>query len=169
MKSTYTTLVVVSILALGVFVASVAWYRHITYLNAELAQIEGELAARGGDAPQSRTARERLAQDQALVEEYLVFGDKVPAFINDLEARGEALGATVTTASVGKSGTGLEEKLLLSQTIKGSFATVLQTVGAIEYAPYALTITSLALVKDIDGGWHADLKLVVASPPPLTP
>jgi hypothetical protein len=143
------------------------WYHVIRTTSAELERIEAELATQSTHVGGVPANGSQLRDDEHAVQEYFVSGEDVPAFINDLEARGRRQGAKVTTASVAKTGSGEDTALTLSLVIRGSFDQVSRTVGAIEYAPYALTVTSLAVVREINKEWRADLKLTVGSPPPL--
>jgi Tfp pilus assembly protein PilO len=171
MNSHLRQLIIMLVIALVVVGGVVVWYRDISYTSAELASIETKLRTETGQAasaPVNGTSLEALAEDEAFVQRYFISDENIPAFINDLEARGRTRGASVTILSVSKAGAGLEAALALSLTVKGTFAQVMQTIGAIEYAPYALTISSVALVREAKGTWKADLKLSVGSPPPLT-
>ena len=88
------------------------------------------------------------------------------AFINDLEARGRVQGVAVNVLSVSAGGETKQPTLTLVLTVQGTFDAVMRTVGAIEYAPYALSISGLSLGqdgKDIKDSWRADLKLRVGS------
>jgi hypothetical protein len=170
MTSATKQFIIALLCTIVVTVGVVLWYRGIIYLSAELATVESQLLAQTGQdraVPTSGTALERLKEDEAFVQQYFVSEATVPAFINNLEARGRAQGATVTIVSVAKNGADLDATLALALTIKGTFDQVMQTLGAIEYAPYALTISSVALVREIKGSWKADLKLSVGSPPTL--
>ena len=39
----------------------------------------------------------------------------------------------------------------------------MSTIGAIEYAPYDLTISSLSVTQGTENGWHANLNILVGS------
>ena len=87
------------------------------------------------------------------------------AFIDTLEGRGRSLGATVNVLSVSTGGDSAHPTLELTLSIKGSFDAVMRTVGSIEYAPYAISISSLLVGKDVKESWMANLKMRVASVP----
>ena len=68
------------------------------------------------------------------------------------------------TVSVNSSGKGADAKLLVILSIRGTFDQVMRAVAAIEYAPYALTVTSLSVTHEVGAWWHADLKTSIAAP-----
>ncbi len=136
-------------------------YYTITVMSARLAKIEEELRTQEMQAPGALTDASRLASDEETIGGYFVDENNVPTFINALEARVRARGATISITSVSKGGTGLETALALAVTVTGSFEQVMQTVGAIEHLPYATKLTSVNIVRDLAGKWNADVKLSV--------
>lgn len=137
------------------------WYYTITTLSVRLAEAERELRTQGVRAPHMATDSDRLALEEAAVGQYFVNEDNVPGFINALEARVRAQGATISIASVSRSGTATEPALALALTVTGSFEQVMRTVGSIEYIPYATKLTSVNVVYDPAGTWRADVRLSV--------
>ena len=154
-------------IVLAVFVAVVAlggvgyWYYSITKMSAQLAKVEEELRSSETQTRGAPTDDSRLAADEAAVGQYFVGEDDVPAFINVLESRVRARGATISIASVAKNGTGLETTLALAVVVTGTFEQVMQTVGAIEHLPYATKIASVNIVRDVVGKWRAEVKISV--------
>jgi hypothetical protein len=65
--------------------------------------------------------------------------------------------------SVAASHTAAHPSLELTLTVTGTFDAVMRTVGAIEYAPYDLSITGLDLGQTDKNAWHADVTLLVGS------
>jgi hypothetical protein len=86
----------------------------------------------------------------------------VAAFIDDLEARGRAVGATVEIASVEAAPKGKPE-MFVTLAIEGSFDAVMRAFGSIEYAPYALAVTGMNLAQSTESPWRADLTLSIGS------
>ncbi len=154
-------------IALAVFVALVAlggvgyWYYTITVMSARLASAEEELRIKKTQASGMPTDAARLASDEAMMAQFFVSEDNIPAFINVLEARVRAQGATISIASVAKNGSGPETALALAVTVTGTFEQVMQTVGAIEHLPYATKLTAVNVVYDPASKWRADIKLSV--------
>ncbi|OGG78046.1 hypothetical protein A3A36_02620 [Candidatus Kaiserbacteria bacterium RIFCSPLOWO2_01_FULL_52_12b] len=118
----------------------------------------------------ARTALSEIAGDEAAVQSYFIPETGVVAFINDIEERGRSLGTTVTilSVSIGKASTSTPQILTLAVTVKGTFDAVMRTVGAIEYAPYDLSLPSFSVGRDGENTWRADFKLAVGSVSPKT-
>lgn len=154
-------------IAAAVLIALVAlggvgyWYYTITVMSTRLAKVEEESRSQKTQTPNMSTDASRLVADEATIEKYFVGEDNVPAFINVLESRVRAHGATISIASVAKNGTGLETTLALAVTVTGTFEQVMQTVGSIEHLPYATKLTSVNVVRDLASKWRADVKLSV--------
>ncbi len=168
MKNQSIQLILVGCVALAALGGYLWWYRTVVLASSTLTALQEEIAANEKPgAPQfARSVRTRLETGEILVERYIVTEEEAPAFINDLEARGRAQGALVTTTSITTDGEGLGTILTFTLTVTGTFSSVMQTIGAIEYAPYALTISSVTLARDLDTTWQADLKVVVRATTP---
>lgn len=172
MTKTLITLSIVILVCVATLVGYGVWYRVVVDRSAQVAIVERQVAEKSQDATRTDALRAILAEiegDEALVQGYFVSEDRVAAFIDGLEARGRALGAGVVVSSVANADTEGHTALALVLVVSGSFEAVMRTVGAIEYAPYDLTITSLILTHEPKGGWRADLKLTVGSAPRVAP
>jgi|SRR3989344_9165169 len=135
--------------------------------SASVAELGSQIDVQSKNAHRIASARAALAElagDEATVQSYFVGAAGVVAFINDLQSRGQALGATVDVESVAAT-TAREARpaLLLALTIKGPFDSVMRTVGSIEYAPYDISITGLTLALDATDVWRASMNLSVGS------
>ena len=106
-----------------------------------------------------------VAAQEAALKSYIVPETGAIALIDDLESRGRALGALVEIDSVVSSPPKARPALLFSLTITGAFDAVMRTLGAIEYAPYDLTVTGFTLSQDAEGepSWIANVQLTVGS------
>ena len=165
MKSTRTHLIIVVVIAALAVGGHVFWYNIILAKSAEVSNLQGEI----GQASQVVT---RIASDRALLEQasssqsevqnYFVSNNNIVPFINSLQNTGSSLGSTVTVLSVSSTGRG-QTSIALALTITGSFDAVMRTVGAIEYAPYAITMTSLTMQKSPNTGWTASVNFSVES------
>ena len=116
----------------------------------------------------ARTALAEIVGDEVAIQRYFVPETGVVSFIDDLEsrARGQTAAMKVLSVSVGKSVK--QPTLIFAVTVRGTFDAVMRTVGAVEYAPYSISIAKLSLVKEEKSVWSANLELVVGSVPAST-
>jgi len=166
MKSSLSQLIVVGVLCIVTFVGYGMWYVAVSAKSATVAELQNSIVSKTETVNRIAATRATLAgiaNDEAVVQGYFVPEASVVAFIDSLQARGKALGTAVSVLSVGAVGTAAQPALTLSLNIKGAFDAVIRTVGSIEYAPYALSISALEVIQDGKGSWHADLKLLVGS------
>ncbi len=157
-------------LALAVCLVTIAgygfWYSAVSSKSAEVAGLQDQITTESENLSRIASARVALAEiagDEKTIQGYFVSEADVVSFINDLEQRGLAEKAVVHVLSVSKGGSAAHPALLVALTIKGTFDSVMRTVGDIEYAPYALSISSLSVGKDDKNAWHADLNVTVGS------
>lgn len=160
------------LIALSVSAAALAgyavWYGVVSDKSGEVASLENQIEAASETVSRIASARAALteiADDEVRVRSYFVPEAGVVAFINDLEARGLARGAAIDVASVSAGGSPSRPTLMLSVNIKGTFDSVMRTVGSIEYAPYDVSISSFSIRQDVEDMWRADLGLLVGSVP----
>lgn len=167
---------IMTFVAVGIVLSGyVFWYSTITAKSIAVAFLQSQITATTGTASRAASARAALAtisDDEATIRSYFVPETGVVSFIDELEARGRSLGTTVSVLSVSKADTDTQSALALSLNIKGAFDAVVRTVGAIEYAPYELSILEFSLGQDqkdnkqnTENSWHANLKLRVGSMP----
>ena len=160
------------LLALAVLVGSLgvygAWYAAVSAKSAAVANLGNQITTNTETMTRIASARSALAQiagDESLVQNYFVSESNIVAFINDLEARGAAQGATVSVLSVSSDTSSTHTALTLSLAVKGSFNSVVRTIGSIEYAPYDLSIGTLSVGLDAKNSWHANLDITVGTNP----
>lgn len=175
MKSPLSNFIITFTAVAVVLSGYVFWYSTITAKSIAVAFLQSQITATTGTASRAASARAALASisdDEATIRSYFVPETGVVSFIDELEARGRSLGSTVSVLSVSKADTSSQSSLALSLGIKGSFDAVVRTVGAIEYAPYELSILEFSLgqdqkdnKQDVVSSWHANLKLRVGSMP----
>ena len=156
-------------IALAVLVLTAAaygyWYAAVADESMAVASIEDEINAKTDTTQRIKSVRTALAGisgDEAAVQNYFVSQNNIVAFINDLEVRARAQGASITVLSV-TSAAGAHPTLQMKLSIKGTFDSVMRTVGTIEYAPYAIRIETLSLGLNVKSGWSAELEVVVGS------
>lgn len=166
MKSTFFHLVLASSVCAIVVIGYGFWYAAVDAKSVAVATLENQIAAKTTTAKRvasSRASLTDIAGDEATIRNYFVSEAGVVAFIDALQARGKAQGAIVDVLSVSSAGAATTEKsLVLSLAVSGTFSAVMNTVGAIEYAPYDITVSELSVTKTKDG-WHAALRILVGS------
>ncbi|OGG48756.1 hypothetical protein A3G63_02270 [Candidatus Kaiserbacteria bacterium RIFCSPLOWO2_12_FULL_52_8] len=172
MKSPIVHLGFALLLCIVVLVGYRFWYSAIIAKNASVANLESNIALKNAAAERisiARTTLAELAVDEARVQKHFAQEANVVSFIGDLEGRGRTLGTTVTVSSVSMSGTGARAALNFALSINGTFDAVMRTVGAIEYAPYNISIPTLTFSEQAEDMWLAEMKLVVGAAPTTVP
>lgn len=169
MKSPLVHIIFAFSLCVAMLIGYGVWYAVIKDKSAAVASLESQIVTKTDAMSRVASARAALAEiagDEARMQGYFVPETGVVAFINNLEALGQTQGSTtISVLSVSTSGA----TLTFTLTIKGTFDAVMRTVGAIEYAPYDLSISTLSLIQDGKNIWHADLNLLVGSVSASTP
>ena len=143
-------------------------YGVIVSKSAAVADLETQITIATETASRIASARSTLAKiigDEIDVQQYFVSQTGVVAFINSLEQYGHLQKADIKVLSVSTSGTPKEPTLVFELSVEGTFDAVMRTIGTIEYAPYALSISRLSLGSNPQKSWHADLTLHVGSIP----
>jgi len=166
MKTPLTHLFGALVLCIIALVGYGVWYAAITSQSAAAADLQERIDRKTESANRIASARAAMAEiaaDETAVQNYFVPEAGVVAFINDLETRGRAQGATVSVLSVSKGAANARPTLLFSLSVRGTFDAVMRTFGSIEYAPYDLSVSGLSLGKDATDTWHADFRLLVGS------
>ena len=166
MKSPFLHLILAASACAVVVIGYGFWYAAVDAKSVAVATLESRVAAKTATAKRVASSRASLAEvsgDEATIRNYFVPETGVVAFIDALQARGEAQGATVKILSVSSTGAATpRQSLVLSLEVGGTFGAVINTVGAIEYAPYDLTIPGLSIVRD-KNEWRANLNILVGS------
>ncbi|HVB20265.1 MAG TPA: hypothetical protein VNF51_03250 [Candidatus Paceibacterota bacterium] len=168
MKSPFFHLVLACVICVGALIGYGIWYTIIESESATVDSLKNQITTNTENTSRIASARVSLAEiagDEASIQNYFVSESGVVAFINALEALGQAQGAAVSILSVSTSGTVAHPSLTFALAVRGTFDACMRTVGAIEYAPYDLSISTLSLGQDGKNSWHADLTLLVGSVP----
>lgn len=166
MRSSIMYAVIAFALCIGVLIAYGMWYTVIEAKSTAVVNLQNQIDTKRETASRTASARAALSEiagDEAAVRSYFVPETGVVAFINDLEARGNFQKAVVSVLSVAKEGTSARPTFMFTISIKGAFDAVMRTIGTIEYAPYALSLSTLSLIQVDKNLWHADIKLLVGS------
>lgn len=168
MKSPFSHIIIAVAVCIAAIVGYGMWYAAISAKSASVVVLQNQIDTKTETVNRIAATRATLADvanDEAVVQSYFVPETSVVSFIDALETSGKTRGTIVSVLSVGTSGTPAKPSLTLALSIKGTFDAVMRTVGSIEYAPYDLSISSLAIVKDGENSWHADFKVLVGSVP----
>ena len=177
MKSHLIQLILALVVCAAALVGYWVWYGAVASTSAAVTALQSQIDTKTRVANRMATTRSALAEivgDEAVVQNYFISETGVVAFIDSLEALGRVNGATaVNVLSVSTGGASAQPTFTFTLSIKGTFDAVMRAVGAIEYAPYDISISSLAIGQDAKNVWHADLTFLVgtsaASAPPNTP
>ncbi|HVW71540.1 MAG TPA: hypothetical protein VHB93_00085 [Candidatus Paceibacterota bacterium] len=155
-----------------VFLAAVGayayWYYLLTAADAEVATLAQQVNQRSIDETSAEQAADELAQLSDAgsdIKGYFVVPDNIVSFLEQQQSLGTSLGAQMSVVSV-TANPNPHPHLDLALTISGSFAAVMRTVGAIEFSPYDITVSSLNLSTtntDTAGGWTAAMALSVGT------
>lgn len=166
MKSPLLHLIFASLACALMLVGYGVWYAAVEAKSVAVANLENQISTKTETESRITSTRASLAEiagDEATLQSYFVPETGVVAFIDHLDTQGKTLGATVSVLSVATSDAGARPELTLTLTVKGTFDAVMRTIGAIEYAPYDLSISRLSLQQNAKNKWHADLNLHVGS------
>ncbi len=169
MRSPFTHFIIALAVGAAAFIGYGVWYATVSAKSTEVAQAQAQITTATESVSRimaARAALSEIAGDEAKIRGYFVSEAGVVAFINSLESLGLSQKAPVTILSVSAGSSYAHPTLLLSLSIKGTFDAVMRTVGAIEYAPYAVSVSTLSVGQDAKNSWHADLGLIVGSVPP---
>lgn len=166
MKSHFFHLVIAFVICGVALIGYGFWYTAVSAKSAAVANIQSQIVAKKETITRAASARVTLTEisgAQATLQNYFVPETGVVSFIDGLELEGKTLRTTVNVLSVSTGSSKTQPTLSFSLTIKGTFDAVLRTVGAIEYAPYDISVSGFSLMQDGKDNWQADLNLSVGS------
>lgn len=157
-------------LIVGIFaiVSYGIWYTAVSNKSQAVADLQARIDDAHKNMNRIAKARAVLAQiatDEMKVKSYFVPESGIVGFIDMLETRGQGENVSVSVLSVATGGSPSKPVLLLTISLEGTFDAVMRTIGSIEYAPYAVSISSLSVASADAPSWHATLSLVVGSVP----
>lgn len=169
MRSPFTHLVIAGLLVLGAF-GGYAYANHaLGMASAKSAELLTIIAEKREAKDANRDAALKLSQanmEREAIRNYFVSPTEIVSFLEDLEATGRTLGAEVEVVSVTEKPTP-RPHLAIALRIEGSFASVLRSVGAIEYSAHDITVTTLTLdeykspEETVASSWTAAMNLTV--------
>lgn len=167
MKSAFIHLILAFVICAAALVSYGILYRAVATASVAVTALQSQIDAKTKVVSRmaaTRAAFADIAGDEAAVQQYFISETGVVAFIDDLEALGRVNGAATTKVlSVSADDASAQPTFTFALSIMGTFGAVMRTVGAIEYAPYAISISSLSVGQNAKNDWHADLTFIVGS------
>ena len=166
MKSSLIHLIIWIFIGGTAIVGQGFWYSIITKKSAEVAYLQNQIDMKTETANRVALARTVLAEivgNESAVQSYFVPETGIVSFINDLESRAREQKTAMKVLSVSIGASTKQPTLIFTLTVSGTFDAVLRTVGAVEYAPYNISISKLSLMNEEKNMWRANLELVVGS------
>ncbi len=140
-------------IAAALFALSVAGYgfAHLTVsgMGAQAAELDAQIAVKGEELKniqEARSALTALAAREANIQAYFIEDAELVSFLENVGSVGEAFGAEVEVLGVTEST--MEDRrsaISLALSVSGSFDAVMRTIGALEHAPYDITLSNLAI------------------------
>jgi hypothetical protein len=156
-------------IALGICLVSIGayayGYAYVADESARAAELSMNIDTKKATVDRAsfiKAALLKLGEDEARIKNYFVSED-IGAFVSGLEEIGKSLGVQVAITSVGEGKDSGRPVLLVAMRMQGTFDAILRTMGAIEYAPYAITVNN-ANVSSVGGEeapWSATVTLMV--------
>ena len=166
MKSPALQFIAAFLLAMGAIAGYSAGYVALSQKSIDVADLQSKITAVSNTINRTTSAHTTIAKvsaDEADIKGYFVSEAQIASLVSDFEARGLAQKASVTVTSVSADTQSSRPAYLIGLTVQGTFDAVARTIGAIEYAPYDLSLKSLVFEHDLKGAWHASLSLLVGS------
>ncbi|MFZ1987882.1 MAG: hypothetical protein WAV21_02525 [Minisyncoccia bacterium] len=174
MKNPIIHLLVAGALFVCVLLGYVGAYTLLTNASlkdTDLAKRLVEKTENASAVAEASTLLANVSAEQANVDRYLVSSREIVPFLEQFQRTGKILGSVVTVVSVSENASP-RPHLNLALKVEGSFEGVLHTVGAIEYAPYDITVTTLTLSTSAGpdvAPWSAAMALSVGAKATSTP
>ncbi|MBU6323483.1 MAG: hypothetical protein KGI41_02060 [Patescibacteria group bacterium] len=173
-----------SIALIAAVVAYGMWYGTVMNASAEAGSLVSTITVDGARAARvaaAKTALASLASDESAVSRYFVSNATLVPFLESLQSYGTQLGAKMTINSVSSDTQAARPQLVVVGTAVGPFDAVMRVIGAIEYAPYYVTVDQLSLSSGSaasapnsanapasNGTWTATFTLTVGSQTPVS-
>jgi hypothetical protein len=167
MRSSLASLAGALVIFLIVVVGYGAWYTRVAEKSARVAELQQNIATKNETISRIATARATLQENTSPAHnlaQYVVAEEEVVSFISVLEEIARERGSALQVVAVSASDDAKTAPTLsFTLGIDGTFPALMQTLGAIEYAPYAISFSGLTLAKGEKSGWHAEVRMLVGS------
>ncbi len=155
-----------------VLVAAGYWYAYFSVSRESIkaAEISVSIASLTQTAERTEAVNQALVElggSEEVVENHFVSDDNIVGFLEEMQKLATSLEAGMDVLSVAAGKDAARPTLTVSLRIQGSFSAVMRTLGALEYAPYALTVSSLNMSENADEKmpWSAGVTLTIGSKP----
>lgn len=167
MKSRLSQLILACLVCTAALVGYGILYRAVAAKSVAVTVLQDSIDAKTKVVSRMAITRSALAEtsgDEAVVQNYFLSKTAIVAFIDSLEARARAIGVTtISVLSVSTGGTSAQPTFTFTLSIKGTFDAVMRTIGAIEYSPYAASISTLSVGQNAKNDWQASFTFLVGS------
>lgn len=153
------------IIACLALVAYGFWYAIVVGESADVARLEEQIDMKLETVQRVTAARAALAQvttDEEVIQSHFLSEGAIVSFIDSLESSGVTKQASVEVQSVSRMESSPVPTFKFAIEVQGPFDAVMRTIGAIEHAPYAVSITNLSVTKR-DKNWSGDFTMTVGS------
>jgi hypothetical protein len=171
MKSPLIHLMIMGILSVAAVTGYSFWYTMVSNKSNEVVDLQNQIVTATETMNHIASARTMLAEisgDEAKMQSYFIREADIPAFNDYLESLGRPENATVSIISVAPGGSSAQPTFLITLTIGGAFDAVMTTVGAMEYAPYDISLSALSVTQSGKDNWQASVSLIASSMPTAT-
>jgi Tfp pilus assembly protein PilO len=153
-RSSFIRLGIFSALLVAACVGYGVCYAMVSAESAQASTLANQISSQNNAATELVKAKSetmQLSTQQATIDQYFVSTNNIVPFLEQLQSIGKYLGSDVEVSSVAATPGTPYGEITLALTINGSFTAVARTIGAIEYQPYNVTLTSLTL-SAVPGG-----------------
>lgn len=144
----------------GASLAAIQTRERASQLELEVAEKQSEVLR----IASAKTALPVLAHSEETLRTYRTKSSDIVPFLERLEKQGKTEGATVEVLSVSPEQVGTQSRISISLIARGTFGSVMSTIGSIEYGPYDVSIKSATLdtsvgTQDKTAEWVATVVL----------
>ena len=154
------------ILALGSYIA---WYTYVGNTESKAGLLFSEIERVRVESIRSlelESVLASIAEDETAINSRFIVVKDIALFLEELEATGRGLGASIEVVSVADKPTP-EGRILITLRMTGSYASILRTIGAIEYGPRDTRLENLSLsATEAVDSWVATAGFTVGVPAP---
>lgn len=159
-------IVAIVVVAAALGASAFADYRLLVRMG-ERERLEASIAEKRSAQSRSVDAAQLLresAETREAVRGYFVSPSDAVGFLEGLENAAKTLGARATVVSIDNV-SGPRPSMTIALEVTGSFSSIMRTLGALEYGPRDIQVTSLSIgsAAGEEGGWTAAIGLSVGA------
>ncbi len=141
------------------------WYMRVADESVEVFRLQNDLSSKNDLVHRISAARATLQKNDDPthnLSKYFIDKTEVASFISTLERTAKKNGASLEVVAVSTDIIKASPTLSFTLGVEGSFNELMQTLGAIEYAPYHISFSGVMLTKN-EKLWQAEVKMLVSS------